>query len=131
MENWGLAVCDLLSKKHSQPIPPRFGVFGPSASNFNFFSRSLEQFFLTVGQNNFCNKIPLFYEQKGFLFPGNNLVDLCLWRVCKYLVSVRLWNFFIGGSKLVKKSHVLIFKVNFSCQKSSESFWNDFHLKNM
>ena len=32
----------------------------PSASNFKSFSRSLEQFFLTVGQNNFGNKIPLF-----------------------------------------------------------------------
>jgi hypothetical protein len=31
----------------------------PSASNFKSFSRSLEQFFLTVGQNNFGNKIPL------------------------------------------------------------------------
>ena len=31
-----------------------------SASNFKSFSRSLEQFFLTVGQNNFGNKIPLF-----------------------------------------------------------------------
>ena len=30
----------------------------PSASNFKSFSRSLEQFFLTVGQNNFDNKIP-------------------------------------------------------------------------
>ena len=30
----------------------------PSASNFESFSQSLEQFFLTVGQNNFCNKIP-------------------------------------------------------------------------
>ena len=29
----------------------------PSASNFESFSRSLEQFFLTVGQNNFGNKI--------------------------------------------------------------------------
>ena len=29
----------------------------PSASNFKSFSRSLEQFFLTVGRNNFCNKI--------------------------------------------------------------------------
>ena len=28
-----------------------------SASNFKSFSRSLEQFFLTVGQNNFGNKI--------------------------------------------------------------------------
>ena len=33
----------------------------PSASNFKFFSWSLEQFFLTVGQNNFGNKIPLNY----------------------------------------------------------------------
>ena len=31
----------------------------PSALNFKSFSRSLEYFFLTVGQNNFGNKIPL------------------------------------------------------------------------
>ena len=31
----------------------------PSASNFKIFSRSPEQFFLTVGQNNFGNKILL------------------------------------------------------------------------
>ena len=31
----------------------------PSASNFKKISQSLEQFFLTVGQNNFGNKIPL------------------------------------------------------------------------
>ena len=30
----------------------------PSASNFKSFSSSLEHFFLTVGQNNFGNKIP-------------------------------------------------------------------------
>ncbi len=30
----------------------------PSASNFKSFSQSLEQFFLTVGPNNFGNKIP-------------------------------------------------------------------------
>ena len=30
----------------------------PSASNFKSFSRSQEQFLLTVGQNNFGNKIP-------------------------------------------------------------------------
>ena len=29
----------------------------PSASNFKSFSRSLEQFFVTIGQNNFGNKI--------------------------------------------------------------------------
>ena len=32
----------------------------PSALNFKSFSRSLEQFFLTVGHNNFGNKIPFF-----------------------------------------------------------------------
>ena len=31
----------------------------PSASNFKSFSRSLEHFFLTVGLNNFGNKIPI------------------------------------------------------------------------
>ena len=36
----------------------------PSASNFKSFSQSLEQFFLTVGKNNFGNKIP-------FIFPLN------------------------------------------------------------
>ena len=36
----------------------------PSASNFKSFSRSLEQFFLTVGQNNFGNKIPFFIVKR-------------------------------------------------------------------
>ena len=35
----------------------------PSASNFKSFSRSLEQFFLTLGQNNFGNKIPLPFQR--------------------------------------------------------------------
>ena len=35
----------------------------PSASNFKSFSQSLEFFFLTVGQNNFGNKIPFFQPQ--------------------------------------------------------------------
>ena len=43
----------------------------PPASNFKSFSKSLEQFFLTVGQNNFGNKIPFLYlwwqACKGFL----------------------------------------------------------------
>ena len=34
----------------------------PSTSNFKSFSCSLEQFFLTVGQNNFGNKIPFLNE---------------------------------------------------------------------
>ena len=35
----------------------------PSASNFKSFSQSLEQFFLTVAQNNFGNKITLLKSQ--------------------------------------------------------------------
>ena len=39
-----------------------FTYSSPSATNFKCFSRSLEQFFLTVGQNNCGNKIPLWYS---------------------------------------------------------------------
>ena len=38
----------------------------PSASNSKSFSRSLEQFFLTVGKNNSGNKIPLIGCKPGF-----------------------------------------------------------------
>ena len=43
----------------------RFANSRPSASNFESFSRSLEQFFLTVGPNNFGNKIP-FTDEKMY-----------------------------------------------------------------
>ena len=54
----------------------------PSASNFKSFSRSLEQFFLTVGQNNFGNKIPLpkktCVENKSLTFLLNlRIADPC------------------------------------------------------
>ena len=38
----------------------KFANSQPSASNFQSFSRSLEHFFLTVGQNNLGNKISLY-----------------------------------------------------------------------
>ena len=41
----------------------------PSVSNFKSFSRSLEQFFLTVGQNNFGNKIPFHIHFHVILRP--------------------------------------------------------------
>ena len=37
----------------------------PSASNFKSFSRSLVQFFLTVGKKKFGNKMP-FTNEKGY-----------------------------------------------------------------
>ena len=46
----------------------------PSDSNFKSFSWSVEQFFLTVGQNNFANKIPLKVKiQPRKSFDLNNL----------------------------------------------------------
>ena len=38
----------------------------PSASNFKSFSRSLEHFFLTLGQNHFGTKILFFHNLKAF-----------------------------------------------------------------
>ena len=38
----------------------------PSALNFKFFSRSIEHFFLKVGQNNFGNKLPKLRFQNDF-----------------------------------------------------------------
>ena len=48
----------------------------PSASNFMSFSWSLEHFFLTVGQNNFGNKIPLSPQRSGLKSLGDNR-DCC------------------------------------------------------
>ena len=56
----------------------------PSVSNFNFFSRSQEQFFLTVGQNNFGNKIP-FGKFVKYLLPlffvhaVDKMEERCVW----------------------------------------------------
>ena len=76
----------------------------PSASNFKFFSRSLEQFFLTVGQNNFGNKIPLLRPRKQiflhqYFYPNFNI----------YLPSIRLvlpWSptIKLGGAGTVSSS---------------------------
>ena len=59
---WGNCSSDLKNFANSRP----------SAWNFKSFSRSLEQFFLTVGQNNFGNKIPklvlsIYFNKKGTL----------------------------------------------------------------
>ena len=45
---WINCFCDLTNFANSRP----------SALNFKSFFRPLKQFFLTVSQNNFCNKIP-------------------------------------------------------------------------
>ena len=49
----------------------------PSASNFKSFSRSKEHFFLTMGQNNFGNKIPKCIYQKN---DGDKSPCPCMFR---------------------------------------------------
>ena len=50
---------------------------------FKSFSRSLEQFFLTVGQNNFGNKIPIFYYDFYWSFLSFLFVSVRLQRAIK------------------------------------------------
>ena len=59
----------------------------PSASNFKSFSQSLEQFFLTVGQNNFGNKIPFFptfLVKKFNKYKVSWIENITLWNRDKY-----------------------------------------------
>ena len=88
----------------------------PSASNFKSFSQSLEQFFLTIGQNNFCNKIPIKSvlsthknKMQKILFPSLFLLfHVCIVVVClidllfrRLLVKLAPW----------KSQHVLIAEI--------------------
>ena len=56
-----------------------------SASDFKSFSRSPEQFFLTVGQNNFGKKIPLFFQR-----PKVSLNQKCT----EIVLQVVLWQIY-------------------------------------
>ena len=56
----------------------------PSASNFKSFFRSLEQFFLTVGQNNFGNKIPFLL----CTYILNCNLQLCMY-ICYVSISAK------------------------------------------
>ena len=89
----------------------------PSASNFKSFSRSLEQFFLTVGQNNFGNKIPfLLFEEllklKGFLKRKKNLTLEYIWHdtghswLLPQLLFPKLWSFSGPFSHRVSPFHI-------------------------
>ena len=91
----------------------------PSTSNSKSFSRSLEQFFLTVDQNNFGNKIPFFSYARGkitcqydcinvkFLFIlayyRNNIPGICT------LYSLYYWPKLILNSGPFFKKWITIF----------------------
>ena len=66
----------------------------PSASNFKSFFRSLQQFFLTVGQNNFGDKIP------KIICCWNKK----LWKECKAKVQITIiWIVYSHGILEMKK----------------------------
>ena len=80
----------------------------PSASNFKSFSRSLEQFFLTVGQNKFGNKTPflsqsLKYRRPKFPLAGGKLfsVDTGFSVVLDYWVNKKTGNVLPVNTKLM------------------------------
>ena len=56
-----------------------------SASNFKSFSPSLEQFFLTIGQNNFGKKIPIIWvdREQTLTKPNHNH--------CLFLINHKQW----------------------------------------
>ena len=56
----------------------KFAISQPSASNFKSLSWSLEHFFLTVGQNNFGNKIPFAHFVRKFFWID---VKICIWQI--------------------------------------------------
>ena len=63
LTNWETVFC---YQKSSDLLWFFYANSRPSATNFKSFSGSLEQLFLTVGQNNFGNKIPFLTEKKLF-----------------------------------------------------------------
>ena len=84
----------------------------PSASNFKSFSRSLEQFFLTAGQNKFCNKIPFIPKQtylthiflsKQLEKNAQNLLILCTF---SGILTYRLFK--DGPKPILKIVHAVI-----------------------
>ena len=99
----------------------------PSASNFKSFSRSLEQFFLTIGQNNSGNKIPFLVASLSKLTfsaviiavsVGSNSTSNLVTPNMRLLYSILGMYYFLG-------------RINFSllCQKvTSLVDWSGFNL---
>ena len=74
----------------------------PSASNFKSFSRSVEQFFLTVGQNKFGNKIPIYsnYNITFLLFQ-----KVLVWT--RKILNTRLGAMMVVGKKKKENANYL------------------------
>ena len=78
----------------------KFANSRPSASNFQSFSWSLEQFFLTVGQNNFANKIP--FQRKICIISFKRRPDLNR-HITSIHEEIKPFNCNICGNTFAKK----------------------------
>ena len=90
----------------------------PSASNFKSFSQSLEQFLLTVGQNNFGNKIPLFMLSvllnwfMGHALFWSHALYKPKWQVAKSLLSYHIPTYIVMMAQLIiKKQFTIVFEL--------------------
>ena len=92
-------------------IPKNLKILGLHPRISNFFSQSLEQFFLRVGQNNFGNKIPFLFWYQIYLYKGNLKLakDLSFWNIaqlysCFFLIEILLCNFLEYTEKIIYDS---------------------------
>ena len=83
----------------------------PSAWNFKSFSRLLEQFFLTLGQNNFDNKIPIFTK---FCHISNNIFH------SRFFKALELY--LIDQTEIVRNQNQTTFKIIDSFAQSINGF---------
>ena len=94
----------------------------PLASNFKFFSQSLDHFFLTVGQNNFGNKIPFLLAHAAYDLT-HCAVNFVQFR-CSALMHFRLPKFRVGGRSENLGRRGSVFWMGFYADISSESRCN-------
>ena len=76
----------------------------PSASNFESFSESLEHFFLTVGQNNFGNKIPNHWKEDVKCFLILLSIGYSPITISKIPIILHYFLLFLGWSRPDQKS---------------------------
>ena len=91
-----------------------FANFQPSASNFKNFSPSLEHFFLTQGQNNFGNKIPILSTNIRFWFIFTYYFSYINKRKCRQFQSILKRTLFLTFRKLKKQGHYVTKIIFFS-----------------
>ena len=108
----------------------------PSALKFKGFSRSLEQFFRKVGQNNFVNKIPFFLITKFSYFKWprkikcavkkklNRILTTFSWKGCEILGMLPVT--YVDSPKTFPfgKPNGVIYLAQHKCCKNFSFTWN-------